>query len=678
MKLPNNKPISNCWLAIFIMVFFGLPLAEPTQAFTDPAKFPRLANYYLRAGTDITSETVPLLARYDLLVLPAEAQIQNPNLFSDLRSRNPDIVILAYVPTVSFNYYFWRDRLHLKLLAGISDEWWLRDTGGNKLSFWPGTEALNISSDWVAYLSQFVHNEILSSGLWDGVFYDEVDDCISCRLKNIDLNQDGLAEDATALNQAWQARYQTLFSRTRSLIGSGRVILINGSSTPLYQPYINGRLFESFPTPWEGAGRWEDTMQNYARLASQVGAKPAVLFLDGDSGNSGRRDDWADLRFGLTSTLLGGGYFGYDFGTQNHGQLWWYDEYDAFLGRPLGEARNIFAPESTTLGPGVWRRDFDQGIVVVNATAERQTIPLREDFEKLHGSQDPITNDGSIISRLSLNSRDGLILLRVTERLMGVSFSNGAFSRILNKDGQATRTGFFVYDNLIRGGENVILLDLDGNESPEAMIASGGRVEFWNEQGGLERSFAPYGTSYHGPIHLAVGDVNGDEILEIITGAGLGGGPHVRVFRLNGQPLGPGFFAFDKGFRGGVTVAAGDLDGDGADEIVTGLGPGGLPLVRAFSPNGSPRQAGFLAYDPRFRGGVRVAAGDLDGDGQAEIVTGAGPGGGPHVRVFRLNGQSLGKGFFPYDSSRRTGVAVGVTDLDGDGQAEIVAFTEMP
>ena len=69
--------------------------------------------------------------------------------------------------------------------------------------------------------------------------------------------------------------------------------------------------------------------------------------------------------------------------------------------------------------------------------------------------------------------------------------------------------------------------------------------------------------------------LNGDKIKEIIAGAGVGGGPHVRVFNKAGKLLNPGFFAFDKTFRGGVNVAAGDTNGDGIDEIATSPGIGG-------------------------------------------------------------------------------------------------------
>jgi hypothetical protein len=103
------------------------------------------------------------------------------------------------------------------------------------------------------------------------------------------------------------------------------------------------------------------------------------------------------------------------------------------------------------------------------------------------------------------------------------------------------------------------------------------------------------------------------------------------------------FFAFDAAFQGGVSVAAGDVTGDGVADIITAAGPGGGPHVRAFSlPGGTPTQvASFFAYDPGFPGGVHVAAADLTGDRVAEIITGAGPGGGPHVLVFDVSGVTV-------------------------------------
>ena len=72
-----------------------------------------------------------------------------------------------------------------------------------------------------------------------------------------------------------------------------------------------------------------------------------------------------------------------------------------------------------------------------------------------------------------------------------------------------------------------------------------------------------------------------------------------------------------------------------------------------------------------FRGGVFVACGDVDGDGRAEVITGAGAGGGSHVRIFAADGRSLGLDYMAYDGSTG-GVRVAAVDVDGDGRAEVV------
>ena len=139
------------------------------------------------------------------------------------------------------------------------------------------------------------------------------------------------------------------------------------------------------------------------------------------------------------------------------------------------------------------------------------------------------------------------------------------------------------------------------------------------------------------------------------------------------------FYAYDPLFGGGVYVACGDVDGDGLADVITGAGAGGSPQVRAFSlAGGGIREiASFYAYDQTFGGGVRVAAADVNGDGMADIITGAGPGGGPHVRAFSLAGGSVTEvaSFYAYDPSFTGGVFVAGGDVNGDGVAEIIAGT---
>jgi hypothetical protein len=175
--------------------------------------------------------------------------------------------------------------------------------------------------------------------------------------------------------------------------------------------------------------------------------------------------------------------------------------------------------------------------------------------------------------------------------------------------------------------------------------------------GALVWEVMAYASSFTGGVRTAMGDVNGDGIPDLITAAGPGGGPHVKVFSGANGGLLLSFFAYAPDYTGGVYVAAADLNGDGQAEIITGTGIGGGPHVRVFNGAGN-ELASFFAYEDSFRGGVLVTAGDLNGDGQAEIITGSGVGGGPVVKVFDgLTFQTLAA-FFAFDPAMREGVVV--------------------
>jgi hypothetical protein len=184
---------------------------------------------------------------------------------------------------------------------------------------------------------------------------------------------------------------------------------------------------------------------------------------------------------------------------------------------------------------------------------------------------------------------------------------------------------------------------------------------------------------------VASGNVDHDGDDEILTGAGPGAifGAHVRGFETNGRPLqGLSFLAYGTS-KWGVNAAGGNIEDDRFDEVITGAGPGAVfgPHVRAFDFDGAPPVTpvpgvNFMAYGSR-QWGVNIAAGDIDGDGFDEIVTGPGPGVlfGPHVRGWDVDGSAVrpipGVSYFAY-ATRAYGAVVGCGDLDDrDGDDEI-------
>ncbi|HVE95289.1 MAG TPA: VCBS repeat-containing protein [Acidimicrobiales bacterium] len=210
-------------------------------------------------------------------------------------------------------------------------------------------------------------------------------------------------------------------------------------------------------------------------------------------------------------------------------------------------------------------------------------------------------------------------------------------------------------------GATVAVGDITGDGVAEIVTGSGegtsSALQVWSRDGKtMIAQTAPFG-AFQGGVNVATAAIDGAAGHEIIVGAGPGGGPHVRILKLSGATFSEvsGFFAYDQGFRGGVFVAG------APGLLVTGAGAGGGPHIQVFgvSPTGErTTQAGFMAFEGRFPGGARVAVGEVDGDAALEVVVGAGRGGGPRVQVFNSDGSATGVDFFAYAPAFTGGVWV--------------------
>jgi hypothetical protein len=262
--------------------------------------------------------------------------------------------------------------------------------------------------------------------------------------------------------------------------------------------------------------------------------------------------------------------------------------------------------------------------------------------------------------------------------------------------------------------------------------------------GTLIRSFLAYEPEFTGGVRVALADLNADGVPDVITAPAEGGADRIKVF--DGRTDRVLFDAFvftplaqqftNEFFTGGAFIAAGDVNGDGFDDIIVGAGVGGGPRVivingqgflsnqptdnNAFGTIVGPNQFNiittfdvlmdFFAYEPTYRGGVKVAAGDIAGVGRDFIITAPGFGGGPVVKTFdfdkvvgppsivvavnpgnniqtrqptfqygiNANGSAEPNiSFLAGDANRRDGVNIAAGDVNGDGKAEIITGTSI-
>lgn len=666
---------SRWFVYVFSLLASAGLLVSPVLAARGNQAAPKLLNLFL--NWEIVDDDPAKLAKWDVVVLDMDQQARFPDKLREIKRLNPNIKLLAYVSAGEISSLRAQDLPSFpgrRLTESIPEAWYLHRASGERISWWPGNQILNASSlgqqvngqRWQDFIGPFIRDQILSTGLWDGVFLDSAYAAITPFAGvDVDMNGDHVVDPARQNDEAYGRGMRTLVQGVRQAVGP-RFLIMNNSSAA-YASIANGALFENFP---RDGWAWP-----FAEFRRSLGENPVpkLSALNTNTGNQERPNDYRLMRYGLTSALVGDGYFSFDAGDAGHHRTWWYDEYDVSLGVPRAAARVVRGPTRGAY-PAVWVREYAAGTVLVNSTRQAETIVLNGEHERLAGGQDPATNNGEIVQRVSIPPEDGVVLLRRQEAVLvrEAGYVNGSFLQMHGLDGARVQNGFFATREDVPSGATVVSVDLDRDGREDVVFAKAGEITVRFGNGRIARA-RPFGAGYRGNVSLAVGQTNRDAAWEVVAAPTENAQAWVVVLNTRGQVL-RRWLAYRPEFRGGAFVALGDMDGDGLTEIATGPGRGGGPHIRFFRTDGTPWMGGFFAFSPAETAGARVAIGDVDGDGRAELVVGSGPAVTPRVQVYD-RARYLRTQFAPVNVSLIGGVYPVLADLDRDGKKQLFIVT---
>ena len=349
-----------------------------------------------------------------MLALNFENAHYSTGPLKEIKNLNPNTTILAWI---SLGFYWISiprqgGYLEARLLADSSEDWWIHKQGTGSPSsrrlqiapWYPGFVTPNPKSGFAERVVKFLQEEVMSTDLYDGVFYDCVwdDEWISQQLADTEISASEYREGITSI-----------LRETREKLGPNIVIMgnpgVEWSDTCSYWEYANGHYQENalgdvFGSDWNRM--WEICQRNMRmksppRRVHWIGVDTQCR-RDRKSFEHVTRKDLTDqdlrrMRLGLgTALLLDNCYFGFDLGDGWHGygEQWWFPEYDANLGFPRRNHERA--------SDGTYRRRYDHGLVIVNSEANR-TVDLDASY------RDATTNE--IVNRITVPKEDARILV---------------------------------------------------------------------------------------------------------------------------------------------------------------------------------------------------------------------------------------------------------------------------
>lgn len=408
----------------------ALTASASAFAFTPPP-FPRIGGIQVGGPFNYNDPSYQAaLAKQSVMVLEywpgmAPGGESMDSIVQSIKSLNPNALVFLY--TDSDEGYTSGDQgvAFAPIAAKMSAmKWWLYPDGSltspvlsfygnggytiNNSPYTPKDSNGDDSIDWLA--KWFVSTYYTAVPHIDGLFMDNV--FTQPRVSG-DWYRDGadLSDTDPKAEAAIQAGYERWFGDARQLmpgkyqIGNIATWGQSGSVPAGYQNMADGGEIEGLiGLSWsiETWGGWQAMENQYYTVMSSLNAPKLAIF-----SQWGSPTDYQSMRYGLASCLMNDAYYSFTNTSAGYSGVVWFDEYNANLGMPTS------SPPTAAWQKGVWRRDFSNGIALVNPKGNGpQTVQLGGTFVKIKGTQDPSVNNGQTVTSVTLQDRDGIILLR--------------------------------------------------------------------------------------------------------------------------------------------------------------------------------------------------------------------------------------------------------------------------
>jgi hypothetical protein len=431
MSMAWRSLLSGLLLSAITLAHFQVAAAQ---------SFPRLGAYLIGSPQNYDQKEAQI-AKLNVAILgmyrgwKGRDGQTSEQVIAAIKKLNPHIKIFLYTNIGVLQYPIPRGPAYTDLTPIDTAPWWLhvsRTSGSMVRSSFGGdyfeintTTYAKVNSSgerylpWRAALDKSVY--VTANPSADGIFVDNV----YWRPRvNGDWTLSGTSQSDSnpATQQIYRLGYAAYIDRLKALMGADKYVTGNvadwgegGADISGYQGVLAGGLMESIIgqsssyEAWEG---WAGMMAYYTKVMKATATPQLSIF-----SQDGSATDYQGMRYGLCSALMGNAYYYYDLGvnTQSYNTVTTFDEFNSNLGAAL--TGPLVFPGAHAWQDGVYRRDFENGIALVNPKGNgTRTVTLETNYKHLKGTQDPAVNNGETVRKVTLPARDGVILLRLTPK----------------------------------------------------------------------------------------------------------------------------------------------------------------------------------------------------------------------------------------------------------------------